>query len=555
MSLLDLVISAVGTETLFRFRGHCASPFKTQERLMRQILKANKGSEYGRRHGFSSIHSMADFQKNIPIATYNDLSPYIDAALEGKPAQLTEETPILFATTSGTTGKSKFIPVTPESKKLKSRLTRTWVSGIHRDHPDIFSGKILSVVSPEVESYAPCGTPCGAESGQGYRDIPKALKKHYSQPYDVFTIKDYDAKYYTLLRIAAGQPISFVLSCNPSTVLLIAQRLGDNTEAIIRDVRDGTLSHEINIPGEVRAVVEAQLQPDVNRARFLEQAASQGDGILLPRNVWPELKLIGCWKGGSVGIYLDRFDQYYPEGLPVRDMGWLASEVRGSIPLSDHGDDGPMGIDTNVYEFFPVDGDASPTGADLLTIDQLEAGRKYFVYVTTSAGLYRYDMNDILEVTGFYQETPVIRFVQKGKGVVSFTGEKLYEEQVIEAVDQALNPNGRYEFITALGEMHGDTPRYVFLVEFEKEISREKGRELLSGIEQGVCRQNMEYESKRSSHRIGSPALRVIAPGQFDDYRRREVSKGRMDGQFKTLRLTKDAAFADEFKASFEVSL
>ena len=65
-------------------------------------------------------------------------------------------------------------------------------------------------------------------------------------------------------------------------------------------------------------------------------------------------------------------------------------------------------------------------------IDRFEVGRRYFVFVTTGSGLYRYDMNDIVEVVGLHERTPLIRFIQKGKGVVSFTGEKLYETQVID---------------------------------------------------------------------------------------------------------------------------
>jgi hypothetical protein len=59
------------------------------------------------------------------------------------------------------------------------------------------------------------------------------------------------------------------------------------------------------------------------------------------------------------------------------------------------------------------------------------------VFVTNASVLYRYKMNDIVEVAGLYGRTPLIRFVQKGKGVVSFTGEKLYEVQVIAAVEFA----------------------------------------------------------------------------------------------------------------------
>jgi hypothetical protein len=78
---------------------------------------------------------------------------------------------------------------------------------------------------------------------------------------------------------------------------------------------------------------------------------------------------------------------------------------------------------------------------------------------------------------------------------------------------------------------------------------------MLRGIEDALCEVNVEYASKRKSLRIDAPVLRRIRPGAFNDYRRREVEKGRMDGQFKTLRLTTDTAFADEFEVAGEVAL
>jgi len=49
-------------------------------------------------------------------------------------------------------------------RNSKSYLMRIWLAAMERDHR-LFDGRILTMVSPEVESYAPCGTPCGAESG------------------------------------------------------------------------------------------------------------------------------------------------------------------------------------------------------------------------------------------------------------------------------------------------------------------------------------------------------------------------------------------------------
>jgi len=294
------------------------------------------------------------------------------------------------------------------------------------------------------------------------------------------------------------------------------------------------------------------LRPDPERARHLERAAAAGDGPLRPGLAWPELAAVGCWKGGTVGAYLARFDTLFPQGPPVRDFGYYATELRGSVPLSDQGDAGVIAVGTNVLEFHPADDDRAPEGRDLLPVEAVEEGQRYFVYVTNASGLYRYEINDIVEVAGFYGQTPLIRFIQKGKGVVSFTGEKLYEVQVLAAVDQALaSLRGRYHFITAVAELvDGTIPRLVFLTEFDDSLTDQAGSALVDRLDAALGDQNDEYKTKRASLRYGAPIIRVVRSGEYDNYRRRMVETGqRADGQFKILRLTSDTSFAAEFAA------
>jgi len=538
-----------------RFTKLSQTPAESQQRLLAGILGANADTAFGRRHGFAGITTFDQFQQRVPISGYEDLEPYINAAMHGQPNQLTRHPPVLFTTTSGTTGARKYIPMTRDGKHAKSRLTWLWLCGLYRDHPGIAGGRILSVVSPEVESHAPDGTPCGAESGHAYRTMPAPVRSIYTAPYGVFAIEDYEAKYYTLLRLAAGQDISLIATVNPSTIVLLAERLARHTEAIIRDVRDGSLSPDAAVPPGLRASLH--LRPDPERARRLERAAAVGGGVLRPGLAWPKLAAVGCWKGGTVGAYLTKFDTYFPQGPPVRDLGYYATELRGSVPLSDQGDAGVVAVATNVLEFHPADHDSAPEGRALLRVEQLEVGQRYFVFVTTASGLYRYDMNDIVEVAGRYGQTPLIRFVQKGKGVVSFTGEKLYEVQVIAAVEAALAARrGRYHFIAAVAELlDGATPRLVFLVEFDDPITDHDGSALVGRVDAALGEQNSEYQTKRASLRYGAPVIRVVRAGEFDRYRRRMVETGqRADGQFKVLRLTSDTSFAAEFEAERDLT-
>src|SRR5215218_4975379 len=545
-----LLLWVKAPRSLRHFNALCRTPVEAQDRLVRQILETNADTEFGRRHGFAGITSFGAFQERVPISAYEDLEPYITAEMQGRPNQLTKDPPVLFTTTSGTTDNRKYIPMTREGKNAKSHLTWLWFCGLYRDHPGIVGGRILSVVSPEVEGHAPSGVPVGAESGHAYRTLPGPVRSMYTAPYGVFAIEDYEAKYYTLLRLAAGQNISCIATVNPSTVLLLGDRLAQHSESIIRDVRDGSLSSELPVPQDLRDSLH--LKPDPERARRLEQATADGGGVLLPGLAWPELAAVGCWKGGTVGAYLARFDTLFPQGVPIRDMGYYATELRGSVPLSDQGDAGTIAIGTNVLEFYPAGEDRAPEGRELLRLEQLQVGRRYFVYVANASGLYRYDMNDIVEVAGHYGQTPLIRFIQKGKGVVSFTGEKLYEVQVIAAVDKALAAlRGRYHFIAAVAELvDGTTPRLIFLIEFDDPITDQDGSALVDRIDAALGEENDEYLTKRKSLRYNPPIIRVVRPGEYDHYRRRMVETGqRADGQFKVLRLTSDTAFAAEFTA------
>src|SRR5215218_7808858 len=105
--------------SLRHFDALCHTPVQAQERLLRQILETNADTEFGRRHGFGGITSFQQFQERIPISGYEDLEPYIKAEMNGNPNQLTKDPPVLFTTTSRTTGARKYIPMTREGKQAK----------------------------------------------------------------------------------------------------------------------------------------------------------------------------------------------------------------------------------------------------------------------------------------------------------------------------------------------------------------------------------------------------------------------------------------------------
>jgi hypothetical protein len=549
-----MVLGVTGYRHAQGFTRLCETPRETQESLLRRILEINASTKYGQDHGFGSIRTIEDYQRQVPVNQYDDLEPYILAASRGEPAQLTTDPPILFATTSGTTGKPKYIPVTKTSRRDKSTVTRLWLYHASTDYPHLFDGNILGVVSPEVEGVTEGGIPYGAESGHVYRNMPRLMRNVYAVPYEVYALENYDSKYYAMLRIAVDKNLTVIATANPSTILLLTRKMVEYQEQIIRDIRDGTLDGSREYPPEIREQLERELEPDPQRARYLDDCMGKS-GRLIPQDVWPNLAMIGTWKGGSVGLYLREFEGLFNPETPIRDWGYLASELRGSVPISDEGCGGVLTIETNFFEFV-ADDDSESANPTFLTTDQLEDEKEYFVYPTTTGGLYRYDMNDLVRVNGFYKNTPIVEFIQKGKGVSSLTGEKLYEAQVCTAVSRSHDILGnRYEFVVATPEWD-DPPRYVLLMEETCEpIDENVWREWLASMDEQMRDLNEEYHSKRKSMRLDTPQVKVVKRGEFLRYRQRRVAEGAPDGQFKMLKLNPDLEFQKQFEIERTVTL
>lgn len=172
-------------------------------------------------------------------------------------------------------------------------------------------------------------------------------------------------------------------------------------------------------------------------------------------------------------------------------------------------------------------------------LNDLREGRKYHVLVTTRSGLYRYAMNDIVEVTGWFNGVPTIRFVQKGKGVTNITGEKLYEHQVVEAVEAVLKS---MEMAGAFYVMLANVPAAGYVLYLEGEAA---GETVEGKIDQELACLNVEYQTKRESGRLQPLRVVPLKPGTAEAYRTHCVAKGQRDAQFKVIRLqyTHDCSF------------
>ncbi len=540
---LELGIGQIyrGFTHLARFKRALHNPMEAQTEKLLQVIRANENSEFGRKHNFDKINSIADYQRYVPQTNYESLLPYIEPMLQGKNGLLTCEPAIMFATTSGTTGKPKYLPITESHLKDYGHAFQIHNYKIIEGVPGAAMGRFLIFSSNDEDGITEGGLPYGSVSGLLRRRQSPLIQKYFALPQCVGEIKDVESKYYTMLRLALCQDVSSILGCNPSSFLLFADQLLEHSDELIADIFDGSLRKQYAPIPEITSQMAPLLKPNRKRALELE-AMVKRDGQLTPQAVWPNLAMLSCWKGGPLSFYLERLPQHYG-AVPIRDFGYMASEGRGSIPISNEGAGGVLAVSSHFFEFVAENDMDSPTPR-FLTVDQLEQGGRYFIHFTTAAGLYRYNIHDIVEVVGYEENAPLIQFVQKGLGISSVTGEKLTEEQVQVALCYAV----RQLNLTALDHFTFSVqmdypPHYVCFVELKRDIPESVADEFLRIFEQSLQLQNIEYKDKRLTRRLGAPTLQTVPPGTFVKLRQQRVAQGAPEAQVKIPLLNSSQSF------------
>lgn len=522
---------------VMRARKGLRHPFDLQRQKLLAIVSHNAGTEYGRRFSFSSIRSVRDFQERVSITTFETLAPLVRRMAAGEPNVLTASPPMMFARTSGTTHEPKLIPITPEFRdEFQSRI---WFVNLIYRYPEVVHTKgILAITGASVEARTEAGIPIGSISGHIYQTQRPSILRRYTLPYEVLTIKDVEAKYYAIVRLAAEASVRVIVTPNPSTIILLAQHLDEHHPELIEDIAEGRLSRRYSIEPDVRRLIESGLTP--NRARARELEARRRDGHFRPGDVWPKLQAISCWVSGPARLYLPELREIYGP-VPVHSMGYLASEGRGSLPFAWSGYD-VLNVAAHFFEFIPEEC-REETDPPVLSVADLEVGRRYFVLLTTSGGLYRYDIDDVVEVTGRYLGTPVVEFSYKGAHVHSFTGEKITEQQVATAMSDTMRTTGAAIRLFSLVPEFGRPPRYDLVVEYAHAVPPETDQEIADTFDRNLRRANVEYESKRASRRLGPVSVRRLRTGCAAEYRRYRTERGTPDAQVKIPAMTPGPMF------------
>lgn len=476
-------------------------PIEVQERLLLSLIKPNANTEWGRKYNFSKIKSSSQFASNVPIQTYESLSPYIKRMMLGEKNILWSGQVKWFAKSSGTTSdKSKFIPVTRRNIiDCHIRSSRDTMSLLMHNHPEtpVFFGKSL-IMGGALQSYdAYPKTTYGDISAIMTHHMPFYSRPFYTPDFETALLSEWEEKLERIAQIISKQDL-IMLGGVPTWMIVLLRRV-------------------LQITG---------------KSHILE--------------VWPRLS---AYIHG--GVCFEPYREIFKQFIPKEDFIYLetynASEGYFAVQEKREDEDMLLLLNNGVYyEFLPL-AEVGKENPKTIPLSEVQTNVHYAIVVSTSGGLWRYVPGDTIQ---FKNTQP---FKIKVTGRIQQFINTFGEEVIVSNTDQAISETCRMTNSQVREYTMG--PIYFseqgkggheWLVEFEKEPNDIDAFSKL--LDLNLQKINSDYEAKRYKNIALNPIkLRKLAAGTFYNWLK---SKGKYGGQHKVPRVANHRKYVEEILSS-----
>ncbi len=157
----------------------------------------------------------------------------------------------------------------------------------------------------------------------------------------------------------------------------------------------------------------------------------------------------------------------------------------------------------------------------------VEIGGEYFILLTTSAGFYRYHIGDQIRVVDFHGQAPVIEFLHKGQHVSSLAGEKLTEQQALQAFERACRTLRLAVDLFVLAPQWAEAPFYRLHLPRRVSPQPDGADRLAVEMDRQLRSANIEYASKQDSSRLGSLRVNLLPDGFLGELEARTMARRR----------------------------
>ena len=589
---------------------------ETQEKILLEILKTNKNTEYLKIFETESQILNAEnekeliekFQNKIPIVNYEDIKEFVEREKSGESNVLLSDKIKLFELTSGSTSDVKYIPYTKKFLKSYMNGVFSWIYNLYQNNKRLFLGSSYWSVSPILkrEAVTSGGIRVGIEDDTSYFDKVSAffLNKLFTVPKEIKNTQNMeDFLLITAVFLLLSENLTMISVWSPSFLMILLDFIEKNHKVICQIVKSEDLGTEFfadkNLGNKKYfQIIQKKYRKlwKKNRSKFLINYFEKYEKNILSKNdktqnleiteknneneimaenknletksgnkivenfvdysvIWEKLSLVSCWADSdSYEIFIKLKEKLNPNkkniNLKFQGKGLMSTECIVSFPLENVKNGSVAAYNSFFYEFIQVSDDKLENRSPKL-LDELELGERYCVVVTTNAGLYRYNTNDIVEVTGFYHKIPIVKFVGRINNFSDIVGEKLKNSFVEKQVLKTLEENNIKSEFLLFAPVKNETEGifYTLFLEIKKDGRKFNWKQIENEINSSLCKA-FHYEYAYKLGQLRKVRVFLIEKDGLKTYTA-EKSKKQKIGDIKYRLLDKNFGWENKFAGGF----
>lgn len=475
-------------------------PFEVQREVLQQLISSAENTEFGKSHSFNSVKDVHFFRGSVPTQNYDDILPFIERLKAGEENILWPGEILWFAKSSGTTNqRSKLIPVSRESlQECHYKGGKDLLGLYYNEHPNtrLFTGKHLIVGGSSEINYFNQKSYFGDLSAIIVKNLPWWCEWRRTPSKEIALLSKWEEKLDKMAKETVKDDVR-ILAGVPSWTLVLLKKI-------------------------------------------LEEQKT--DNIL---DIWPNLEMY-MHGGVSFTPYKEQFQQIIRSPNMNYVQTYNASEGFFGIQDQNKADDMLLMLDYGIYyEFVPRE-EWNKTNPKCLTLEEVEMDVPYALIISTNAGLWRYELGDVIEFTNFFPHR--IKVVGRTAQHINVFGEELMIDNVEKALADTcytLKCSIKDYTVCPIFMTENNTGGHEWLIEFDN--LPDSITQFQSHLDVNLQKVNSDYAAKRTNDlSLQEPKLILLKNGTFYAWLR---TKNKLGGQNKIPRLSNERTFAEEILA------
>jgi phenylacetate-coenzyme A ligase PaaK-like adenylate-forming protein len=507
MPIINSIASWLMKKRMHQIELFMKYPIDVQMEWMYGLVKDAANTEYGNKFGFYEIQNYEEFKSRVPLSDYESLKPLIERTRRGEQNLLWHTEIKWFAKSSGTTDKSKFLPVSQESLDGSHYNAGRDMVTLHcYNYPEtqLFTGKTLALGgSFKEDQFGNYNSFHGDVSAIIIQNLPLWAEYFRAPEVSIALMDEWEGKLEQMTLSMMEENVTSIAGV-PSWMLILLKRILEKKGAV--------------------SIYE----------------------------VWPNLEVY--FHGGvSFTPYKQQFIELFGNNKINFMELYNASEGFFGIQDQPKNDDMLLMLDYGIfYEFIETkDVGTSNEYKKVINLDQVKIGLDYAMIITTNAGLWRYQLGDVIRFTS----TNPYRFKISGRTrqYINVFGEELMVHNTDMALAAACEKTHARvkEYTVAPVYMKGSSGAHEWLIEFEKEPN--SFDYFVSVLDEALKKQNSDYEAKRyNNYVLHPPHVNKMPSGSFYNWLKKSNKLG---GQYKVPRLSNDRKIVEDILLSERIEI